>query len=143
MTVAQEQAIPGMKLSVRVQRGGPELVEQIAVEWRRLCDESGDEEVFYRPEWSQAYLQAFEPKAEFILISVWAGERLRGIAPLVRRRSMIGGLPVVTLTIPANVHSLRASLTVCPGEEGAAALTVLWQAAKDLPRWDTLDVANV
>ena len=143
MTVAQEQAIPGTKLSVRVQRGGPELVEQIADEWRRLCDESGDEEVFYRPEWAQAYLQAFESKADVIIISVCSGAKLRGILPLVRRRIIVGGLPIVKLTLPANVHSLRASLTVCPGEEGATVLQALWQAAKSLPQWDTLDVANV
>ncbi|HZD08183.1 MAG TPA: GNAT family N-acetyltransferase, partial [Candidatus Limnocylindrales bacterium] len=28
-------------------------------------------------------------------------------------------------------------------EEGAAVLNALWQAAKNLPQWDTLDVANV
>jgi len=143
MTVAQEQAIPGTRLSVHVQRGGPELVEQIADEWRRLCDESGDEEVFYRPEWAQAYLQAFESKADVIIISVCSGAKLRGILPLVRRRIIVGGLPIVKLTLPANVHSLRASLTVCPGEEGATVLQALWQAAKSLPQWDTLDVANV
>ena len=87
MTAERGQEIPGKQLSVRVQRGGHELVEQIAGEWRRLCDESGDEEVFYRPEWAQAYLQAFEPKAEVVIISAWAGERLRGILPLVRRRA--------------------------------------------------------
>src|SRR5438309_3439690 len=133
MTVAQEQAIPGSKLSIRVQRGGRELVEQIADEWRHLCDESGDEEVFYRPEWAQAYLQAFEPRAEVVITSAWAGERLRGILPLVRRRILMSGLPIVQLTLPANVHSLRASLTVCPGEEGAAVLNALWQALRKLP----------
>lgn len=143
MTVAQEQAIPGAKLSVRVQRGGPELIEQIAGEWRRLCDESGDEEVFYRPEWAHAYLQAFEPKADFIIISAWSADKLRGILPLVRRRIVMSGLPIVQLALPANVHSLRASLTVCPGEEGAAVLNALWQAAKTLPRWDLIDVSNV
>ena len=143
MTVAHGQEIPGTQLSLRVQRGGPELVEQIAGEWRRLGDESGDEEVFYRPEWAQAYLHAFEPKADVIVISAWAGERLRGILPLVRRRTFVSGFPVATLTIPANVHSLRASLTVCPGEEGTAALKALWQATKHLPRWDLIDVANV
>ncbi|HEX3153897.1 MAG TPA: GNAT family N-acetyltransferase [Candidatus Angelobacter sp.] len=143
MTAAQEQVIPGTKLSVRVQRGGPDLVEQIAVEWRHLCDQSGDEEVFYRPEWAQAYLQAFDPQAEVVLISTWAGARLRGILPLVRRRIVMSGLPIVQLTLPANVHSLRASLTVCPGEEGASVLKALWQAAKDLPRWDLIDVSNV
>lgn len=143
MMATQEQVISGTKLSVRVQRGGPELVEQIACDWRRLCDESGDEEVFYRPEWAQAYLQAFEPKADVILISVWSETKLRGILPLVRSRISVGGLPIVKLTLPANVHSLRASLTVCPGEEGVAVLKALWQAAKDLPRWDMLDIANV
>jgi CelD/BcsL family acetyltransferase involved in cellulose biosynthesis len=143
MTVAHGQEIPGTQLSVRVQRGGQELVEQIAGEWRRLCDESGDEEVFYRPEWAQAYLQAFEPKAEVIVISAWARERLRGILPLVRRRTIVSGFPVVTLTIPANVHSLRASLTVCPGLEGQLVLHAFLQKIRELPRWDLIDVANV
>jgi CelD/BcsL family acetyltransferase involved in cellulose biosynthesis len=143
MTVAQEQAIPGIKLSVRVQRGRRELVDQIAGEWRRLCDESGDGEVFYRPEWAQAYLQAFEPKADVILISVRSSERLRGILPLVSRRTSMSGLSIVQLTLPANVHSARASLTVCPGQEGEAVLETLWQAATTLPRWDMIDVPNV
>jgi CelD/BcsL family acetyltransferase involved in cellulose biosynthesis len=143
MMLTQELVIPQTKLSVRVQHGGRELVDRIACEWRRLCDESGDEEVFYRPEWAQAYLQAFEPNADVILISAWSGERLRGILPLVRRRIIVGGLPIVKLTLPANVHSLRASLTVCPGEEGAAVLKELWAVTTDLPQWDTLDVANV
>src|SRR3954447_9588539 len=116
MTAERGQQIPGQHFSVRVQRGGQELVEQIAGDWRRLCDESGDEEVFYRPEWAQAYLQAFEPKADVTVISAWAGARLRGLLPLVRRRTSMSGLPVVTLTLPANVHSLRASLTICPGQ---------------------------
>jgi ribosomal protein S18 acetylase RimI-like enzyme len=143
MMLTQELVIPQTKLSVRVQHGGRELVDRIACEWRRLCDESGDEEVFYRPEWAQAYLQAFEPNADVILISAWAGTKLRGILPLVRRRIIVGGLPIVKLTLPANVHSLRASLTVCPGEEGAAVLKELWAVTTDLPQWDTLDVANV
>ncbi len=143
MTVAHGHKIPGTKLSVRVQRGGQELVEQVADQWRRLCDDSGDEEVFYRPEWAQAYLRAFEPKADVIVISAWAGERLRGILPLVRQRTNVSGFPVIQLTLPANVHSLRASLTVYPREEGEAALNALWRAALDLPHWDMIDVVNV
>jgi CelD/BcsL family acetyltransferase involved in cellulose biosynthesis len=143
MMATQEQVISGTKLCLRVQHGGPELLNEIAGEWGRLCDESGDEEVFYRPEWAQAYLHAFAPNADVILISACSGTKLRGILPLVRRRIIVGGFPIVKLTLPANVHSLRASLTVCPGEEGAAVLKALWQAAKSLPQWDTLDVANV
>src|SRR6476661_6932872 len=143
MTAERGQQIPGMQRAVRVQHGGLELIDQIAGEWRCLCDESGDEEVFYRPEWAQAYLQAFEPGADVVMISAWAGERLRGILPLVRRRIVMSGLPMVQLTLPANVHCLRASLTVCPGEEGSAVLKALWEAAKNLPSWHLIDVANV
>src|SRR6476646_4707378 len=143
MMSTQELVIPETKLSVRVQRGGHELVEQIAREWRQLCDESRDEEVFYRPEWAQAYLQAFEPTADVTVISAWAGTKLRGVLPLVRRRTIVAGLPIVQLTLPVNFHSSRAGLTVCPGEEGEIALSALWQATKTLPRWDVIDVVHV
>src|SRR6185312_17263559 len=99
MTAERGQQIPGQQFSVRVQRGGQELVEQIAHDWRLLCDGFGDEEVFYRPEWAQAYLQAFDPKADVVLISAWAGARLRGVLPLVQRRSKMSGLPVVQLSL--------------------------------------------
>jgi CelD/BcsL family acetyltransferase involved in cellulose biosynthesis len=128
---------------VRVQTGGSELLDQISGAWRELCDESGDEEVFYRPEWAQAYVQAFNSTAEVIVLSAWAGDRLRGVLPLVRHRVKAYGLPIIKLSVPANVHALRASLTVCPGEESKAVLKALWQAAKNLPHWDVIDVANV
>jgi CelD/BcsL family acetyltransferase involved in cellulose biosynthesis len=131
------------ELSIRVQSGGIELVEQIADAWRQLCDESGDEEVFYRPEWAQAYLLAFNPRADVIVISAWAGGKLCGVLPLVRHRVRAYGFPIIKLSVPANVHALRASLTVCAGDEGAAVLKALWQAAKKLPQWDVIDVANV
>src|SRR5258707_8687543 len=86
MTAERGQEIPGKQWAVRVQRGGQGLLEQIVGEWRRLCDESGDEEIFYRPEWAHAYLQAFEPRAELFIISAWGGNKLRGILPLGRRR---------------------------------------------------------
>lgn len=128
---------------MRVQTGDASVIEQIAGEWRQLCDESGDEEIFYRPEWALAYLQAFHSDAEVIVISAWQGERLRGVLPLVRHVSHAYGVPVTKLTLPANVHSLRTSLTVCSGAEGDAALSVLLQAVRKLPNWDVIDVANV
>jgi CelD/BcsL family acetyltransferase involved in cellulose biosynthesis len=68
---------------------------------------------------------------------------LRGVLPFVRHRVTVYGFPILKLSVPANVHSLRASLAVCAGEERGAVLKALWQAAKDLPRWDMIDVANV
>jgi CelD/BcsL family acetyltransferase involved in cellulose biosynthesis len=142
MMATQEQVISGTKLSLRVQHGGRELVDQIAPAWRRLCDESADE-IFYRPDWTHAYLSAFAPQTSITIISVWDGPRLCALLPLMRQRVWVAGLPVLQFTIPANVHSARAGFALCPGDEGESALRGLWQAIKALPRWDVLDVSHV
>jgi CelD/BcsL family acetyltransferase involved in cellulose biosynthesis len=142
MSAAGETKIPGAKLAVRLHSGGPKLIDDLAPHWLALCDESIDE-IFYRPEWVRAYISAFAPQSLITIISVWAGERLRALLPLVRERVWITGFPAVCLTIPANVHSLRIGFVVCPGEEGETALRALWQAVKDLPGWTIIDVSHV
>jgi len=143
MSAVGESTIPGEKLAVRVETGGVEMVRALMPAWRALCDEAGDNEIFYRPEWTEAYLSAFAPQAKVTLISAWSVLRLRGVLPLVRERAWVSGLPAVRLSVPANVHCLRVGLTVSPGEEGEAALRAMWQAVKELPRWNVFDVSNV
>ena len=143
MSATRETTIPGAKLTVRLQTGGADLIQELAADWRSLCDEAGDNEIFYRPEWTQAYLSAFAPQMKITLISVWAGQRLRALLPLVREQIWITGLPAVRLTLPANVHCLRVGLAICTGEEGDEALRALWQAVKELPGWNIFDVSQV
>jgi hypothetical protein len=147
MSAAGETQIQGEKLALRIETGGAELVRALAPAWRALCDQAGDNEIFYRPEWTEAYLSAFAPQAKITLISAWAGDHLCGVLPLVRERvfgwATSSGLPAVRLSVPANVHCFRVGLTVGPGEEGEAALRALWQAMKELPGWNVFDVSNV
>ena len=142
MSATGETKIPGANLTVRLQTGGAELVQQLAPHWRALCDES-DDEIFYRPEWAHAYLAAFASQSKITIISVWDGQRLRSLLPLVCQRTWISGLPATSLSLPANVHCSRISFVICPGDEGEAALRALWQALKDLPGWNVFDVPHV
>src|SRR6478752_5227737 len=103
MSTAGETKISDTQLAVRVRSGGVELLEALEADWRNLCDATSDE-IFYRPEWTLAYLRAFAPQAKLTVLTAWAGERLRGILPLVRERAWFGGLPAARLTLPANVH---------------------------------------
>src|SRR5262249_45403762 len=121
MIAVAEAITPREKLAVRVETGGLELLEHLAADWRRLCDESV-KEIFYRPEWMLAYLNAFAPKAKVTVISAWDGDRLRGVLPLMRQRTWIGGLPATTVTVPANVHCFRVGLPICSGAEGKEVL---------------------
>jgi CelD/BcsL family acetyltransferase involved in cellulose biosynthesis len=141
MSAAGETKLPGAALSVRLQTGGVELVQELAAAWRALCDES-NAEVFYRPEWVRAYLAAFAPAATITIISVRNGPRLRAVLPLLRQRIWIAGLPALALSLPANVHSARAGFALCPGDEAASVLRALWQSLKELPDWHLLDVSH-
>lgn len=147
MSAAGETQIQGEKLAVRIETGGADMVRALAPAWRRLCDEGGDNDIFYRPEWTEAYLSAFAPQTTITLISAWAGERLQGVLPLQRERAWgwatTGGLPATRLSVPANVHCFRVGLTVSAGEAGESVLRAMWQAVKELPGWNVLDVSNV
>ncbi len=131
------------KLTARVQTGGVEIVSELAEDWRRLCDEDPAGEVFYRPEWIEAHLRVFVPTATVIVISVWAGERLRGVLPLMRERTFLSGMPVVRLLVPASIYSCRAGLVHSQGDNAEEVLRTLWHAVKELRGWDVIDVSYV
>jgi CelD/BcsL family acetyltransferase involved in cellulose biosynthesis len=142
MSAAVEMELPGKNLSVRLQIGGADLVRQLEPHWRSLCDESAGE-VFYRPEWVLAWLSAFAHAPSLTIISVWNGQRLRALLPLLRNRIWIAGFPAACLTLPGNVHCARIGFPVCADQEGEQALRALWQALKNLPGWTVLDVSHV
>src|SRR5258708_37950930 len=110
MNAVDREKILSQKLTVRVQTGGVETVSQLADDWRGLCDESPDGEVFYRPEWIEAHVRAFAPNATVIVISVWSGERLRAVLPLMREHTFLSGMPAMRLLVPAGLYSCRAGL---------------------------------
>jgi ribosomal protein S18 acetylase RimI-like enzyme len=141
-TITVPENRPGAHFSARVDEGGLELVHQLGPYWRDLCDDTADD-IFYRPEWTLAYLNAFAPEARLTVISVWANGRMRGIMPLVRERIWASGLPAIRLTLPSNVHCFRTGPAICGGEERDAVIGVLWNSVKALPDWGMLDVSQV
>src|ERR1051326_1019338 len=142
MSAAAEMALPEKNLLVRLQMGGADLVRQLEPHWRALCDESVGE-VFYRPEGTLAWLSAFAHAPSLTIISVWNGHRLRALLPLSRTRIWIAGFSATCLTLPGNVHCARIGFPLCANEEGEHALSVLWQALKNLRGWHVFDVSHV
>jgi hypothetical protein len=142
MSVVRETTLPGTSLAVRIQTGGAGLLQELTPAWRDLCDESSDE-IFYRPEWIHAYLSAFAPQSSLTIISVWDGQRLRAVLPLLRERVWITGLPATCLTVPANVHCARVGFPVCAGGERDPVLRQIWQAIQALRGWSLIDVSHV
>ena len=133
----QENVVPRLTASLQV--GGEELIHSVADRWRSLCDETRSAP-FQRPEWIQTYLRVFEPGKQLVLLTVHSADELVAVLPLVRKRSLYAGIPVVKLAGAANVHSVRFEIVRKAGIAGEAALPLIWQSVKSMPGWDVLDL---
>lgn len=131
----KEEVVPA--LTTDVQTGGEEVIHRAAKCWDKLSLETGNVP-FYRPEWIAAYLRAFEPRNEVVLLTARAGERLVGVLPMVRKRCWFAGVPVVKLAGAANIHSVRFDILRSPCPAGQAAVSTFWTLLQDLPDWQLL-----
>jgi CelD/BcsL family acetyltransferase involved in cellulose biosynthesis len=113
---------------VSAYRGGVEVVERWADDWRELCLESVDDQPFYHPEWIAAHIRAFTPKANMLLLMVTCEGRLHLVLPLLEVRA------------PVNGHTCRFDAVRSSGPQGDLALQALWEHMKNLPTWDLVEV---
>lgn len=129
-------------LDASAQYGSVNLVEQLAGDWRKLCEDVAGNEPFYRPEWIAAYLRAFAPEALILLLTVHAGSQLRAVLPLVRSSGLFCGIPARILRSPSNVHSCRFDL-VCGNNDTDAAIACIWDRLKSVTGWDVVCLEDV
>ena len=115
------------------------MIRSFSAPWERLCEEVHSAP-FSRPEWIAAYIRAFEPQSDFVLVTASAGDRLVAILPMVRRKCFYAGVPVTKLAGPANSHSIQFDVLRVPGPEGDAAIPAMWQELKRTSGWQVLEL---
>jgi CelD/BcsL family acetyltransferase involved in cellulose biosynthesis len=130
-------------ITVHAEVGGLEAIERLAPEWRRLCMKAANDEPFYRPEWIGAWLQAFHPGRDLIVVTAYVGDRLTGVLPLIEKKGFVHGLPVRKLSGAANVHSCRFDILREAGPEGDATVLAIWQFIRDRSKWDLIKLPDV
>jgi CelD/BcsL family acetyltransferase involved in cellulose biosynthesis len=141
-----EQIAPPSRLAppvVACRIGGGEVVEEVAAEWRDLSREAANDEPFYRPEFFQAHLRAFAPRARVALLTARSENRLVAVLPLIEERVLFHGLPARRLRGVANVHSYRFDMLRAAGDAGQAAVGALWKYLATASRWDLLEFPYV
>ena len=141
MTIAYKLAAPiaPERVVVEAHRGGVEVIDNLADEWRTLCSQAADDQPFYRPEWIRAHLSAFVPGAKVLLITARLERRLCLLLPMVEEKHMFSGLPVRRLRSPVNAHAGRFDAVRTLGPEGDAAISATWDFLKELGCWDLLE----
>ena len=126
--------------AVCANRGGLEIIDELADEWRALCAESVDDQPFFRPEWFQTHLRVFFPGARVVLITARLRDKLCLVLPLVEERGTFSKLPIRWLRAPVNVHCGRYDAVRRVGQEGDAAIWATWKYLKECGDWDVLQV---
>ncbi len=136
-TISQENLATEMRI------GSVEVIEEIGAEWRQLCIDGPSNELFYWPDWIATYLRAFEPGGRVVLVSARTRGALKAVLPLVEKKTHFCGLPILKLRGAANVHSNRFDLVRAAGAEGHGAVQAIWNAVRELPGWDVVELPDV
>lgn len=129
-------------LSISTWRGSLAVVDELADEWRNLCADAWNDEPFYHPEWIGAYLRAFAPKAEVLLISVREQDCLQLVLPLIHETCTFAGVPVRKLRAPVNAHPGRFD-SVCRAGADESVMRAAWKCLKEMDGWDLLELRDV
>jgi CelD/BcsL family acetyltransferase involved in cellulose biosynthesis len=130
-------------MEVAAHRGGVEVIERWADDWRKLCLESADDQPFYRPEWIAAHIRAFTPQAKVVLLTVRSREKLLFVLPLLAEWAVFHGVPLRKLRAPVNGHSCRFDAVRHSSSEGDAAVIAAWNYLQKLSGWDLLEFHDV
>jgi CelD/BcsL family acetyltransferase involved in cellulose biosynthesis len=125
-------------LAIEVRRGGAEVIDRLAGEWRELAAKP-----FHGPDWCAAYLHAFAPQAQLLVLTARAGGRLCGVLCLVEDKTVFYGLPVTRLCSPSNNHFPCFDMTVDPAAGGLTVAREFWNQLKRIPGWHFLEFKDV
>jgi len=115
------------------------IIQSIEDDWRQLCEETNCDP-FFRPEWIGTYIHAFERENEVVLLTTRVDNRLTAVLPLIRKRALFAGMPVLKLVGAANLHSVRFDILRAPGPAGDAAVEAIWSLLKRTPHWHLLEI---
>ena len=129
--------------TVEAKQGGVELVEQLALEWRFLCQENSADEPFFQPDWIAAYTRAYLPLGALLLLTARTRGMLSAVLPLMVGRVKVLGIPVRRLRAAYRPYTCRFDLTRRDGPLGDLAVNALWTSLKDRPDWDVLEFPDV
>jgi CelD/BcsL family acetyltransferase involved in cellulose biosynthesis len=106
-------------------------------EWDELFERACIEHPFLRHGWISAWWRSFGGGKQLYVIAVRAGETLVALAPLMRSRAFMYGVPLWRMESIANVHTPRFDFVIAKDSEEAYR-AILDHLHHDAPRWDVL-----
>ena len=125
---------PGLAVEIVTETVG---LRALGPEWDALAAEASLEHPFLTHDWVDTWWEAFGAGRELAVLVVRDGGRTVAIAPLMRGRVRMCGVPLASLESIGNDHTPRSGFLVAPDRPDAFA--VLWdRIARRDPHFDLL-----
>ena len=122
----------------------PKAFSRLEAEWEYLCDELVNSiTVFASHAWYQSWWEHFSGDAKLHLFTMWQGEKLAGIAPLMWEKSSFHRLPVRICGFIQNNESLHNDFIVMPQFRSLFLQKLLESLFEQSSQWDVLYFRNI
>ena len=117
---------------------------RIKAAWETLSDAIGESgSVFGSYAWYETWWQYYSAGATLHLLTMWEADKLVGIAPLMRRKTNLHGLPVNSIGFIENRNSLHNDFIVIPAARELFLQEVLRVLFEQSAQWDVLLLNNL
>jgi CelD/BcsL family acetyltransferase involved in cellulose biosynthesis len=126
-----------------VARGGLEIFDRLADEWRDLLEKRSGGDPYGRPEWILANLRAYSPHARTVTLTLRRGRDLALVFPLILKNGMFNGLPARKLRMPLAMPGAQNDLLCAPEVGEEEAISAIWETLRSFPGWDVLELPSV
>ncbi len=110
--------------------------------WNQLADQAAIEFPFIRHEWVRALWECFEPAGSLYVMVVAEQGRPIGIAPLMRDRTRLYGIPVRRIRALTNVYSERFDF-ILPLHAKECSAAIWDYLAAHAAEWDVLELRQL
>ncbi|MFZ1701750.1 MAG: GNAT family N-acetyltransferase [Pyrinomonadaceae bacterium] len=125
-------------LETKIVKGGTDVIDQLAAEWIRLCEEGKCNDPFLRPEWYRAFVDNFGDDVE--LLTVRSNGRLRAVLLLWQKLDSIYAVPARKIQGVFNLNSPRFDMIHGSDEsERGEIVSAVWNGIKRAKTWDAIE----
>jgi CelD/BcsL family acetyltransferase involved in cellulose biosynthesis len=138
---ACESRIPNPEPRVTV-IGDYEQFVSLESEWNDAVARAQIPHPFLRHEWVRTWWDSFAAGRQLHIVIVREGDRIVGIAPLMREHAVVYGLPVRRLALLANDHTPRTDLVVA-GDESEIYQAIWNSLTCEIDTWDVLQLTQL
>jgi CelD/BcsL family acetyltransferase involved in cellulose biosynthesis len=119
-----------------------ETLRRLQGEWNGLLAQTQIDHPFLSHAWITSWWQCFGAGKALYILLVWEGDRLVGIAPLMRCEKRMYGMRVRCLQTLYNPHTPRFDFIVAPHEAGIV-YRGIWRHLRESAGWDMLELCQL